>query len=149
MIIKFSYCKSPKNYVTKELVYTEDSEKTGSLKDETSVINPTILVAGISHLFDKYNYMEIPKLGRSYFITDIVSVRKGLVAVSGHCDVLSSAGDSVKNQYCIVSATSNGFNKRINNGSFKVYQNRYIINKFVFPYSFEAPGDYVLALAGS
>lgn len=147
MILKLGLNSSPKNYVDKAVTYAADKE--GSLKDSTSVINPVFLVEGISHLFDDYNYMYVPAFKRAYFITDIVSARKGLVEISAHCDVLSSVGDIVKAQPCIISETQHGWNRKINDGSFKVYQDRYIINDFVFPNSFEAPGDYVLALAGS
>ena len=57
-----------------------------TLKDETSVENPTILVATSANI-SGYNYMYIQEFGRYYFITDIVSVRDGLWAVSGHVDV--------------------------------------------------------------
>ena len=147
MILKLGLNSSPKNYIDKTVEYAAD--KDGTLKEGTSVVNPTFLVAGISHLFSDYNYMYVPDFHRRYFITEIVSVRKGLVEISGHCDVLSSVGDTVKAQPCIISETQHGWNRKINDGSFKVYQDRYIINDFKFPNSFEAPGDYVLALAGS
>ena len=149
MIINFGLNNSPKVTLEKSVIWPEDGQKTGTLKENTSVINPVILVKGVSHLFDSYNYFYVPAFKRYYFITDIVSVRKGLVEISGHCDVLSSAGNRVKEQYAIVETSQSYFNTLLNDGSFKTYQDRYVINDFKFPYSFETPGDYVLALAGS
>ena len=149
MNIKFGYNKSPKNTLNKTIEYDSTSEKTGYLKDETSITDPVIMVNGTSHWFSAYNYLEIPSFKRKYFITGITSVRKGLVAISCHCDVLSSVADKVNNQYCIVETSQNYYNTLLNDGSFKTYQDRYVINDFEFTGSFQAPGDYVLALAGS
>ena len=51
---------------------------TGSLKDGTSVINPTILIQGSPATVQQIvtsNYLQIPEFGRYYFIRDISSVR--------------------------------------------------------------------------
>ncbi len=149
MILKLGINSSPKKTMNKSVDYPEVGQKTGYLKEETDVVNPTFLVEGIEHLFYDYNYVQVPQFGRVYFITGITSVRKGLVAISCHCDVLSSAANELAAQPCIVAASQRGFNKRINDGSFKVYQYRKVINDFPFPNSFTTPGDYVLALAGS
>ena len=146
--INFGYNKSPKETIDKDVQYPTAGQKTGILKDSTSVTDPVIIVDGISHLFTAYNYFEIPDFHRKYFITELVSYRKGLVQISGHCDILSSASAIVKLQPCIVSYAQTGFNRKINDGSFTVYQNREVINNFEFPSSFDT-FDYVLALAGS
>ena len=67
---------------------------TGSLKDQTSIINPSILVksAGVP----KGNYARIEAFGRYYFITDIVSVRNELWEIKMHVDVLQTYAAQIK-----------------------------------------------------
>lgn len=68
------------------------------LKDETSIINPEILISTAS--LTSYNYAYISDFGRYYFIRDIVSVRNNLWRLSLECDVLatykSQIGDSTE-----------------------------------------------------
>lgn len=149
MNLKFGINSSPKKTMNKNVTYPVNGQKTGYLKEETNIVDPTFIVEGIEHLFTNYNYVQVPSFGRVYFITGITSVRKGLVAISCHCDVLSTAANELENQPCIIASAQHGFNKRINDGTFKVYQYRKVINDFPFPNSFTTPGDYILALAGS
>lgn len=69
-----------------------------NLKDETSIINPEILISASS--LSSYNYAYISDFGRYYFIRDIVSVRNNLWRLSLECDVLatykSQIGDSAE-----------------------------------------------------
>lgn len=66
----------------------------GSLKDQTSIINPSILVksAGVP----QGNYAKIDAFGRYYFITDIVSVRNGLWEIKMHVDVLQTYASQIR-----------------------------------------------------
>ena len=60
----------------------------GTLRQETSVINPSVLIEAQN--LSGFNYMYINEFGRYYFITDIVSVKNGLWRVTGKVDVLMS-----------------------------------------------------------
>lgn len=66
----------------------------GSLKEQTSIINPSILVksAGVP----QGNYAKIDAFGRYYFITDIVSVRNGLWEIKMHVDVLQTYASQIR-----------------------------------------------------
>lgn len=79
---------------------------TGSLRNESSVINPTILIETTNP--SSYNYAYIPEFGRYYFITDIVSVRTNLWRVSMSVDVLMSFAQSILDLDVIVSDASIG-----------------------------------------
>lgn len=68
----------------------------GVLKSETSIIDPVILFGGDITAVAGANYMTIPKFGRSYFITNIRSIRNGLFEISAHVDVLSSFADEIR-----------------------------------------------------
>lgn len=136
--------KSENIKVTKEIV--DVITLTGTLKEETSIINPSILVeADISNLTG-VNYATIPAFGRSYFINDITSVRNNLVRLNCHVDVLSSFANQIKANKGIVFRQENNWNLYLNDGVLEVYQNPYVTTK-LFPAGFDGQ-SYVLALAG-
>lgn len=68
---------------------------TGSLKDQTSIINPTIIVDSSS--VPSGNYARIDAFGRYYFITDISSVRNNLWEIKMHVDVMQTYETQIKN----------------------------------------------------
>lgn len=123
-------------------------ELQGTLRDGSSIINPVVLIQDTVGLgvLNVANYMEIPEFGRKYFIGDIVSVRTGLVQISGHVDVLSSfTGDLLLNKG-IVFRQENRWNLYLNDGVLELYQNPIVVTK-EFEHGFEGK-SYVLALAG-
>lgn len=76
--------KSDNNVVNKQL--TPVINLTGTLRNESEVVDPTILMEIDDP--NKFNYLYIAAFKRYYYITDRNSVRNGLVEVSAHCDVL-------------------------------------------------------------
>lgn len=62
---------------------------TGTLKNNTSIINPTIRIEIDSDIVN-CNYAYIPEFSRYYFIRDIVNVSNNIWEISMHCDVLCS-----------------------------------------------------------
>ena len=150
MRIRFGFNKSNKNELTKTVVYSEGGDREGSLVDGTSIINPVILCKGGPRAFTNVNYFHVPDFGRYYYITKIESVRTGIVRVSGHVDVLSSFASQIRTNNCIIERTEKRYNRFLNDGSFRVYQNREVINKYEFPEANKfSTFDFVLALAGS
>lgn len=135
---------SEKTAFYKELELVETVS--GTLKAETSIIDPVILIEGDLGTIGGANYMTIPAFNRSYFITNIRSVRNGLVEVSAHVDVLSSFAEEILANSAIIRRQENNWNLYLNDGSFKVYQNPYVITK-VFPAGFTTQ-QFVLAVAG-
>lgn len=101
MDIKLYKNHSEKNKITKTL--TGEVEYTGTLRDETSVINPTVLIHATN--LSLYNYAYIPEFHRYYFIRDVVSVRNGLWRVSMSVDVLMSFKDDIYDLNVILSDT--------------------------------------------
>ena len=95
MTITFGTTSSPKNALTK--TYTSSVSLTGNLKDDTSVVDPIIVVNASLSTLAGCNYMYIATFGRYYFITDIVSKGASLVEVHGHCDVLKSFASQIRN----------------------------------------------------
>ena len=134
--------------VTKELKTL--ATLTGSLKEGTSVINPTILLRGTPATVQQIvtsNYLRIPDFGRYYFIRDISSVRTNLWEISCHVDVLQTYATQIKEQKAIIQRQENKWNLYLNDGSFRVYQNPTVLTK-PFPNGFRT-NNFVLAIAGS
>lgn len=119
---------------------------TGSLKEETSIIDPVITFAGDLSLYANCNYMTIDAFHRSYFITNIRSIRNGLFEITGHVDVLSTYKSYIRANNAIIKKQALNWNLYLNDGTFKVYQTRNIVTK-LFPNSF-SHHTYVLAVAG-
>lgn len=118
----------------------------GVLKNETSIIDPVILIEGDISAFTTCNYMTIPVFGRKYFITNIRSIRNDLFEVSAHVDVLSSFASQIRNNVAIVRRQENRWNLYLNDGVFKVYQNPMVLTR-EFPSGFST-FEFVLAVAG-
>ena len=119
----------------------------GVLKEETSIIDPVIKIECDLSSFTGCNYLSIPAFGRSYFVTNIRSIRNGLVEFSCHVDVLSSFASAIRNKTAILRRQENDWNLYLNDGSFKVYQNPNVLTK-AFPSGFTTQ-EFVLAVAGS
>ena len=82
-------------------VLTSDTLLTGSLRSETSVINPSIIIEYENP--SGFNYCYIDEFDRYYFINNIVSVRTGLWRIEMTVDVLMSFKDEILNLDVIVS----------------------------------------------
>lgn len=130
------------NYIT-DILSAE-----GTLRGESSIINPEILVEADVSALTGCNYATIPSLGRCYFVGDIVSVRQGLARISCHVDVLSSFATQIKNNYAIINRQERlgVYNLYLNDGSLRTYQNPIVQTK-EFPNGFTTE-DLVLIIAG-
>lgn len=116
--VSFGSTSSEKRALTKSVSTVVSA--TGTLRNESSVINPSILVQASAGTLSGCNYMEIPTFGRKYFITDVVAVSDKLSMVSGHCDVLSTYASQIRENQAILSRSANNWNLYLNDGSFKV-----------------------------
>lgn len=133
------------NKVDKSL--TTITTMTGTLKNETSIIDPVILFEASLSDLKNCNYCTISEFGRSYFVNNIRSIRNGLVELSCHVDVLSTYKSQIRQQFAIVKRQQENWNLYLNDGSFKVYQNPMVLTK-QFPAGFTTP-SFVMAVAGS
>lgn len=116
--VTFGTTSSEKRALTKNVSVVTSA--TGTLRNESSVINPTILVEKSAATLSGCNYMEISTFGRKYFITDVVAVSDKLSMVSGHVDVLSTYASQIRQNQAILSRSANNWNLYLNDGSFKV-----------------------------
>lgn len=129
-----------------EKTYTEKLSLSGTLRNESEISDPTIIIETSSTEIFTCNYMKIPTFGRSYFITKIKSLRTNLYEITAHCDVLSSFTSEIKNNYAVVLRQENNFNLLLNDDVFKCKQNPRIVYK-KFP-SQLGQFNYILTVAG-
>ncbi len=118
---------------------------TGSLREETSLIDPVILIE-YNGTLTNVNYAYIAEFHRYYFITQIESVRTGLWRVYMHCDVLKTYAQGILGCDCVVARNQNNFNLYLNDAYFKVYSNPRV-QVLNFPQKFSGE-SYVLVMKG-
>ena len=135
---------SPANKLTKN--FTSKITLSGTLRNESEIINPTIIINTTSADIFLCNYMQIPTFDRSYFITSIKSIRNGVYEVQGHCDVLSSFASEIRANNAIILRQEHNFNLLLNDDVFKCKQNSRIAYK-KFP-SQLGDFNYILTVAG-
>ena len=108
--------KSESNKINKTL--TSSMSFTGTLKDECSVLNPTIFIE--SENLSDYNYLYIKEFNRYYFINDIKNVRNNIWSITGEVDVLYTYKDKILSLPLILEKSENDIhsNKMLNDGSY-------------------------------
>lgn len=122
---------------------------TGTLKQETSIVDPVILIDGDISSFIYANYCTIPTFGRSYFINNIRSIRASLFEISCHVDVLSSFKTQIRANKAIIHKSERNWNLYLNDGSLKTRQDPDLITEqFSNGEAFVNHFSYVLVLAG-
>lgn len=119
----------------------------GVLKEETSIISPTITFDYPVTSFAVANYMTIPAFNRSYFITDIRSITATLTEISLKVDVLSTYDESIRACTAIIAQQENRWNLYLDDGTFKTYSNPNVLTK-PFPNGFGNDFYFILAVAG-
>lgn len=94
----------------------------GTLHNQSNIVNPSILCKCNAESIATCNYMEISDFGRKYFITDITAISNDLCIVSGHCDVLSTYKAGIRANTATVarSATEGNWNLLLNDPMMKV-----------------------------
>ena len=127
--VSIGTCASEKRALDKS--FSAVTTVTGTLRNESNVVNPSILVEVGVGTIATCNYMEIPTFGRKYYITDMTSMGDNLTLVSGHCDVLSTYAKGIRQNTAIVarSATQGNWNLLMNDNQIKLNNKKKIIVK--------------------
>ena len=126
---------------------TELTTLTGTLREQSSIIDPIITISDIDEYIGSMNYAHIPEFNRYYFITNVESVRKNLWKVSFHVDVLFTYRDAIRANSAIIERNENEYDLKLNDGLFRTQQNPRIA-QFPFPNGFNQ-WNFVLAVAGN
>lgn len=80
----------------------------GALRDECSIITPSIVYQSDS--VPTFNYVYIPIFNRYYFVTQLTSVNKNLWKMELNCDVLMSYKDQIYTLQGVIGRQENDFN---------------------------------------
>ena len=94
--------------------------------------------------------MHIPEFGRYYYITNIVSVRTGLWAISGHVDVLYTYRNEIRSCGGIIYHRQNLYNLYLDDDKFLVNAQR-MFTAHTFPNRLSDASSgpaFVLTVAG-
>lgn len=122
----------------------------GSLKENTSVTNPTILIEKNTPPIDnKYNYMRIPAFNRYYHIEDIEVVYDKMWQIRAKCDVLYTYQTDILNSKVIIDKTEerSKSNLYFDDGSYVMDCRKY--NQVLkFPSGLPQEGYNILICAG-
>lgn len=94
----------------------------GALRDETSIITPSIMVNTDPR---SANYAYISEFSRYYFIEEVTSVRTGLWMIKLRCDVLETYYNKIMESPCIVERSSSLPNSYLADSERKFYQDRF------------------------
>lgn len=137
---------SEKNRLDKSL--TTIATLTGTLRSDTSIIDPVFQIEGDLSSYISANYCTVEAFGRSYFINNIRSVRNNLFEIACHVDVLSSFKTQIRTNRAIIHKSERNWNLYLNDGSLKTYQDPIIYTK-EFSGGFSGTEYYVLGVAGS
>lgn len=144
MDITLQINSSEKNKLDKSI--TDIVTLSGTLRDQTSIINPVIVIEGDLFSFVNCNYMTISVFNRSYFINNITSINNNLFEISAHVDVLSTYKSQIRENSAIIARQEKKWNLYLNDGVFKTYQNPYIVTK-AFPSGFTQQ-HFIFSVAG-
>lgn len=145
MKITLYFNNSEPNKMRKNLA--EVSTVDGTLRTQSSVIDPVVRIAGELNL-SKVNYMYIDGFQRYYFINDIVSVRTGIWEISAHVDVLSTYANQVSVLPCVIGRNEYEYNLFLDDDRFLVNSNR-LVQTVEFPNKFPTSGsNYIITISG-
>ena len=142
--IKIGKVTEPDTKIVK--AFSEVKNLTGVLKNETSIIDPTIIIdCDVSEIAD-CNYMIIDVFKRKYYIKDIRSISNHLVEVRGHVDVLNTYANEILANDAIFASSETLWNRFLDNGCrTKLAYEVQSITKF--PSGFHDP-EFVLICSG-
>ncbi len=142
-------CTAENERVDKTDYITNRFVMNGSLRDESSVIDPVIMIEKNNPTLYDYNYMYIPEFKRWYYINDIISVRNGLWEIHAHVDVLYTWGADIKRMNGVADKLEDILNANVyfDDGSF-IMDSRNDIEVKEFPNGLNENGSYILICAG-
>ena len=149
MEINLFTCNAENERVDKTNFISNRFVMNGTLRDESSVIDPVIVIEKTNPAKYNYNYMYIPEFGRWYYINDIISIRNKLWEIHAHVDVLYTWGADIKNMEGVADKLEDFYNANMyyDDGSF-IMDCRRDIQVREFPNGLNETGQYILICAG-
>lgn len=99
------------NRIDKTEYLTKVIDLQGYFRQETNIINPSIIIEYAGDI--NFNYVYISTFNRYYFVNSITSVRTNLWRLEMSCDVLMTYKETILNYSCYVSRNENEYNEDI------------------------------------
>lgn len=134
---------SEKNRLDKTLI--EPIPLVGTLKAETSLINPILIIESESVITS--NYLYILEFDRFYYINDITVLRNNLYQLSCSVDVLTTWKSAILNLDAIIEKQKEKADMYIDDGSF-VNECRTFNTIINFDNGFNEVGELILITCG-
>lgn len=147
MIVDLYTNTSENNTINKTKSYIDS--KNCILKQDCSIMYPTIILDYDSGDINDTNYVYIPDLERYYFVKEIKLLTAHRYMLSCEVDVLESFKSDILHLQCIINKqqdVSKG-NMYYNDGSYVSLVNEYT-QVYNFPYGFDDNGHFILVCAG-
>ena len=135
---------SEKNKLNKTI--TTGITLSGSLRNESNVVNPSIIINIDNPTI--YNYAYIPEFNRYYFITNYISLRTGMWQINLKSDVLMSFKDSILSSEVLINKTETTGKNNYLSGSNWVNNCKTKTDILTFPHGLLDDGKYILITAG-
>ena len=148
MECKFYKNTAQNNVIDKSKFITEKLTKTINLKDNTSIVYPSLLVSGTVGDFKDVNYVYLPSTKRYYYVTNITSVRQNLLQIDCRCDVLYTWKDSILNGYGKIIRSKTKYNKYLQDTVSVKNQQNSLCQTRQFPNGFNNE-SYILCVCGT
>ena len=101
---------SEKTALTKTMLTGSQKSYTGTLLNNSNVVDPNILLQVAADDISSYNYMDISAFGRKYFITEVTALTADTCMVSGHVDVLSTYAEQIRAHTALIARQENKYN---------------------------------------
>lgn len=127
----------------------------GTLRNKTSILSVDIIIrvgdsAGI-HINElaTCNYMYIERFKRYYFIDDVISLVNTTAEIKGHVDVWGTYKTQIRANTGIILKSASSYSKMLDDGSFKIYNNPWIVTKKLTGETFSKSPTFILAVSGS
>ena len=117
---------------------------TGTLRNESDIVNPTILIE--SDDLPYFNYMTIEEFHRCYFVNEIKAVRNKVWEIRAHSDPLMSFKTDFLQCTALIARNENDYDLLLNDDEFKVRQNSRV-GYISFPAGLNN-FNYILVVAG-
>lgn len=135
---------SEKNKLNKTLNSALNLE--GNLREESNVVNPSILIETTNPT--NYNYFYVEQFKRYYYITEIESIRRNIWRISGKCDTLQSFKSEIIKNKGIIEKQKAQTNNLFDDGSY-INQCDIFQEVSTFADGFDDFGHFVLITAGA
>ena len=144
MNLRLCVNNSEKNKMNKDL--TAGVTLSGTLRNESNVVNPSIVINIENPTI--YNYAYIEDFKRYYFITDYISLRTGIWQINLKSDVLMSFKDSILASSVLINSSETTGKNNYLSGSNWVSNCKSKTDILTFSHGLLNEGQYILITAG-